>query len=106
MTSSGAASGNSDLFYNALEPFYEFGECVELEAYAPLPDDWVVMISDVQGSTQAIEAGEYKKVNMVGAATITAVLNVCDDIEVPFVFGGDGGTLIVPARCAMRQAMR
>ena len=33
---------------------------------------------------------------MVGAASITAVLNVCGDFEVPFVFGGDGGTLIVP----------
>ena len=96
MTSNGTASGNSDLFYNELEPFYEFGEFVELDAYAPLPDDWVVIISDVQGSTRAIEAGQYKKVNMVGAASITAVLNVCGDIEVPFVFGGDGGTLIVP----------
>ena len=96
MTSNGTASGNSDLFYNELEPFYEFGEFVELDAYAPLPDDWVVIISDVQGSTRAIEAGQYKKVNMVGASSITAVLNVCGDIEVPFVFGGDGGTLIVP----------
>ena len=96
MTSNGTASGNSDLFNNELEPFYEFGEFVELDAYAPLPDDWVVIISDVQGSTRAIEAGQYKKVNMVGASSITAVLNVCGDIEVPFVFGGDGGTLIVP----------
>ena len=88
MTSNGTASGNSDLFYNELEPFYEFGEFVELDAYAPLPD--------VQGPTRAIEAGQYKKVNMVGASSITAVLNVCGDIEVPFVFGGDGGTLIVP----------
>jgi hypothetical protein len=33
---------------------------------------------------------------MVGAASITAVLNICGDIEVPFVFGGDGGTVVVP----------
>ncbi len=50
MTSNGTASGNSDLFYSELEPFYEFGEFVELDAYAPLPDDWMVIISDVQGS--------------------------------------------------------
>ena len=48
------------------------GEFVELDAYAPLPDDWVVIISDVQGSTRAIEAGQYKKVNMVGASSIAA----------------------------------
>ena len=33
---------------------------------------------------------------LVGAASITAVLNTRGDIEVPFVFGGDGGTLVVP----------
>ena len=58
MPSNGTASGNSDLFYNELEPFHEFGGFVELAVYAPLPDDWVVIISDVQGSTRAIEAGQ------------------------------------------------
>ena len=102
MTNDHAATGNSDLFYNELESFDDFGQFVELGEYAAFPDDWVVMISDVQGSTRAIEAGRYKQVNMVGAASITAVLNVCGDIEVPFVFGGDGGTLIVPG--SLRKA--
>jgi len=96
MTNDHAAAGNSDLFYNELESFNNFAEFVELGEYAAFPDDWMVMISDVQGSTRAIEASRYKDVNMVGAATITAILNVCGDIEVPFVFGGDGGILIVP----------
>ncbi len=102
MTSDPVTSGNSELFYNELEPFHDFAEFVELNAYQPLPDDWIVMIADVQGSTQAIEAGHYKKVNMVGAASITAVLNTCGEIEVPFVFGGDGGTVIVPG--SLRKA--
>lgn len=96
MTSGRAGSGKSDRFYNELAPFFDFTEFVEFDAYDPVPDDWVVMIADVQGSTRAIEEGRYKDVNMVGAASITAVLNVCGDIEVPFVFGGDGGTLVVP----------
>lgn len=87
---------NSDLFYNELAPFDDFAEFVEFTAYEPVPDDWIVMIADVQASTQAIEEGRYKDVNMVGAASITAVLNICGDIEVPFVFGGDGGTVLVP----------
>jgi hypothetical protein len=34
---------------------------------------------------------------MVGAASVIAVLNVSGEIELPFVFGGDGGTVVVPA---------
>ena len=96
MTADRIGSGKSDLFYNMLAPFHDFAEFVEFNAYEPVPDDWIVMIADVQGSTRAIEEGHYKNVNMVGAASITAVLNTCGDIEVPFVFGGDGGTVVVP----------
>ncbi len=96
MTTDRVTSGNSDLFYNELAPFHDFADFVELNAYEPVPDDWIVMISDVRGSTRAIEEGRYKDVNMVGAASITAVLNTCGEIAVPFVFGGDGGTVAVP----------
>ncbi len=102
MTSSRAVSGKSDRFYNELAPFFDFAQFVDFDAYDPVPDDWVVMIADVQGSTRAIEEGRYKDVNMVGAASITAILNICGDIEVPFVFGGDGGTLVVPG--SLREA--
>ncbi len=88
--------GTEDRFYNELAPFTRFGDVVDFGAYVAVPQDWVVMIADVEGSTEAIKDGRYKQVNMVGAASITAVLNVCGDIEVPFVFGGDGGTLAVP----------
>ena len=98
----GVTSGNSDLFYNELVPFSDFAEFVDFKAYEPVPDDWIVMIADVRGSTRAIEEGRYKDVNMVGAASMTGVLNVCGEIEVPFVFGGDGGTVIVPG--SLREA--
>ena len=68
MTASHVTSANSDLFYDGLAPFYDFAEFVELDAYAPVPDDWIVMIADVRGSTRAIEEGRYKDVNMVGAS--------------------------------------
>jgi hypothetical protein len=96
MTPEPVGSGRSDLFYNDLAPFCDFAEFVAFDAYDPVPDDWVVTIADIRGSTRAIEAGRYKDVNMVGAASINAVLNICGDIEVPFVFGGDGGTVVVP----------
>jgi hypothetical protein len=97
-----APTDTTDRFYTDLDPFERFDAFVEFDTYEAVPDDWVVMLTDVQGSTRAIEAGQYKQVNMVGAASITAVLNICGDIEVPFVFGGDGGTLVVPS--SLREA--
>lgn len=87
---------NSEQFYAELPAFENFDDFVEFAAYAPIPDDWVVVLTDVRGSTGAIKQGRYKDVNMAGAASITAVLNACGSIEVPYVFGGDGGTLVVP----------
>ncbi len=64
--------------------------------YAGLPDDWHIVITDVEGSTQAIAEGRYKQVNAVGVASIVAVANACGGDVFPFVFGGDGATLAVP----------
>jgi len=91
-----APGTSSDRFYNDLAPFKQFDEFTAFEAYTPVPADWVVMIANIEGSTRAIEAGNYKAVNMVGAASITAVLNTRGEVDIPFVFGGDGGTLVVP----------
>ena len=69
-------------------------------------------IADVIGSTKAIEAGAYKKVNTVGVACIAAVVNVDRSVEMPFVFGGDGATFAVPDALrervipALREAQR
>lgn len=86
----------SETFYADLPSLTEFGGFADFDAYAPLPDDWVIMAGDIRGSTRAIEAGHYKDVNMLGAAVITAVLNACPGDDLPFVFGGDGGAVAVP----------
>ena len=83
-------------FYADLASFSDFGDFADFEAYAPVPDDWVVLCGDIRGSTRAIEQGRYKQVNMVGAAVITAVLNACAGVQIPYVFGGDGGMAAVP----------
>ncbi len=94
------ATEDQDGFYAALPSFSEFDGFADFTAYAPVPEDWVVVCGDVRGSTRAISEGRYKEVNMAGAAVITAVLNVCTRQEVPFVFGGDGGLAVVPAAAA------
>jgi hypothetical protein len=85
-------------FYIALKPFVEFIGVADLDNYIVAPDDWYVIIADVKGSTLAIEEGRYKEVNMIGAACINAVLNVTERGRIPYVFGGDGATLLVPTQ--------
>ena len=87
---------SSETFYADLPYFSEFSGVSELDRYHPLPDDWTVLATDVVRSTQAIENGKYKQVNMVGAASIICVLNAYGNAQLPFVFGGDGGMIAVP----------
>lgn len=67
------------------------------ENYHDLPQSWVLVLTDVKGSTAAIEAGRYKEVNMVGVSSIIAAQNALGDLEFPFVFGGDGATMAIPS---------
>lgn len=72
-----------------------FADLVRADAYAPVPDDWTIVVADVVGSTAAVAAGRYRDVNYVGAGAIAAVLNAVEPADVPFVFGGDGATLLL-----------
>ncbi len=91
-------------FFSRLPILTRFSDITDLNAYRPLPADWTVFVCDVRGSTRAIAEGRYKEVNLVGAATITAALNIAGNIEIPFVFGGDGASLAVPPELAEATA--
>jgi len=84
-------------FYASLPVIDDFALAVAQEAYAPLPDDWRVGFADVKGSTQAVAAGRYKAVNMIGAGVVAAVSNALHRRAFPFVFGGDGASFAVSA---------
>lgn len=90
----------TDDFYDTIKPFSEFASVVNAEAYRPLPDDWVVGVSDVVNSTGALKAGRYKAVNMAGAATISAIANALENKPFPVVFGGDGARFAVGPEAA------
>lgn len=83
-------------FYKDLTGIRKFSDIVDISHYQPVPDDWIVIATDIRGSTQAIAKGEYKSVNMAGATTIAAIINELADIDIPFVFGGDGVTIVMP----------
>lgn len=52
-------------------------------------------MTDVRGATNAIQNGRYKDVNTVGVGGIISVQNALGDREFPFVFGGDGASLLI-----------
>ena len=87
---------NNDNFYSELPVYDGFASVSRLDCYSPLPDDWLIVVADVQDSTGAIEAGQYKAVNIVGVSVITALRNMARPIALPYVFGGDGACLCIP----------
>src|SRR4051812_29641189 len=46
-----------DRFYPALVPFDSFDDVMRRDRYRPLPDDWIIAVTDVSHSTEAIEQG-------------------------------------------------
>jgi len=87
----------TDFFYKNLPAFNRFEQILNEKNFTPIPADWYVIIVDIMGSTQAIEAGRYKDVNMIGASAIISVLNQTDKDLTPYIFGGDGASFAVPS---------
>jgi hypothetical protein len=83
-------------FYTALPVCPSFADVTRSEVYTRLPDDWVIIIGDVEGSTAAIARGQYKDVNLVGSSLLIASFNALGRSDLPFIFGGDGATLALP----------
>lgn len=85
-------------FYTNLRPIHSLVDITEPRNFVPVPSEWYVAVTDVKGSTKAIEAGRYKDINLLSASTIVGILNVTKGTEIPFIFGGDGATLLIPPR--------
>jgi hypothetical protein len=71
---------------------------VKASLFHPVPANWHVIITDIKGSTQAVQSGLHETVNLIATGSIVTVLNLAfrAGITVPFFFGGDGATFIVP----------
>lgn len=92
----------SKRFFQDLPLRKRFDELAQSESYTPLPDDWLIGIADIEGSSDLIEAGAYKTVNTIGVAVISAQLNTHKGRAFPYVFGGDGAVFAVPPEDAER----
>lgn len=91
------SEAQDDDFYLNQPAFSDFSGVADGMAYAAVPDGWLVAASDIVRSTEAIAAGRYKDVNMIGVAVISALLNRLGRDRLPFVFGGDGAMVLLPA---------
>ncbi|UOF00371.1 DUF3095 domain-containing protein [Bdellovibrio reynosensis] len=83
-------------FLNSIPVFDDFLQVSNDQYFKLVPENWGLILTDVKGSTKAVQAGKHREVNMIGAACITAILNELNDRDLPFVFGGDGASLLVP----------
>lgn len=84
-------------FYKNLKTFTNFSDITEDKYFTEVPDDWCIVVSDIKNSTQAIENGKYKEVNFVAALIIIGILNIRKELDLPFVFGGDGASILIPS---------
>lgn len=94
-------------FFEDLPAFADFTGAADLSRYSEAPADWLVVVTDVSGSTDAVARGAYRDVNALGVLSIVALRNAVPT-PIPFVFGGDGATALVPgsAREQVEAALR
>ena len=91
-------------FFADLPLLEKAGDTFDTSRYRRAPDDWVLVVTDIVGSTAAIADGQHKTVNFVAAMAIAALKNLCAPTPLPFLFGGDGSVVMVPPQHA--QAAR
>jgi len=91
-------NSDSEKFYADLPVLENFADITYSDNFHIIPHDWTVIITDIIESTQAIALGRYKDINLLGACSIIVLLNIVGDLEIPFVFGGDGACILIPKK--------
>ncbi len=68
------------------------------ESFCDVPGDWHIVITDIKNSTRAVMDGKHQLVNLVATGSIISTVNIArkEKTMLPFFFGGDGATLLVP----------
>lgn len=68
------------------------------DLFQQIPDDWYIIITDIKDSTATVKKGLSQLVNLIATGSIIAALNIAKKhtVDIPFFFGGDGATILVP----------
>ncbi len=94
------STANNNLFYARLpvNTILLSDLLTEDHLFYKIPSNWYIIVADIRNSTKATMEGLHQTVNLVATGSIVAALNVAakNDILVPFFFGGDGATFIIP----------
>ncbi|WP_046755427.1 DUF3095 domain-containing protein [Kordia jejudonensis] len=68
--------------------------------FTGIPKNWHIVVTDIEGSSIAVENGQHNDINLTATGSIITVLNeiksIDASIKVPYFFGGDGATFIIP----------
>ena len=68
--------------------------------FSEIPNTWHVVVVDIKNSTKAVDEGKHHQINLTATGAIISVLNTIrkekKNIEIPYFFGGDGATFIIP----------
>ncbi|KLT66983.1 DUF3095 domain-containing protein [Pedobacter sp. BMA] len=91
---------HTEHFYSNLHisklPLHEL--LLRKQLFNDIPADWHVIITDIKSSTIAVNSGLHETVNLIATGSMVTVLNIAfkANISIPFFFGGDGATFLVP----------
>lgn len=93
---------NTENFYKQIPVIKtELEEALTEESYfKSVPNDWHIVVTDIENSTEEFNNGKYKEMNIISASSIIIALNIADKhgIEIPFIYGGDGASMVIPAK--------
>lgn len=87
-------------FLQTIPKVSRFRDVTRSQNFRSLPTNWLVAIMDIKDSTEAIESGHYRDVNIIGASGIIGCFNAAGKKQLPFSFGGDGSAICIPADLA------
>ncbi|MEZ4114192.1 MAG: DUF3095 family protein [Candidatus Paceibacterota bacterium] len=93
---------NTETFYKDLPIIKkDLEETLTDESYfKSVPNNWSIIVTDIENSTEEFNKGKYQEMNIISASSIIVALNIADKykIDIPFIYGGDGASIIVPKR--------
>jgi hypothetical protein len=91
---------NTNNFYKDLPVIKkDLEEALTDESYfKSVPNNWSIIVTDIENSTEEFNKGKYQEMNIISASSIIVALNIAEKykIEIPFIYGGDGASIIVP----------
>jgi hypothetical protein len=86
----------SSHFYESLPISEQISDLFDISCHSPLPDDWHIVMVDVQALDSVIAQGRYRDVHTITAAAAVAAINAAQRKPLPFFMRAGGLRIAVP----------